>query len=152
MVPHEYYYKNRYSHRSITRRERCGVCGEIFWKRKRKPVSTRLLRRSTRRFLLTAANKKPRAEVRGFSFVRRKMLYTAYMNTVTVVNIKCRGCEKKIRTSLSKAGLEHITMKLLEALLRGICGILRCNQPYEAYATKGSLAFIPVSQATGYSA
>jgi len=36
-------------------------------------------------------------------------------------------------------------MKLLAALLRGISGILRSRQPYEAYATKGSLAFISAS-------
>ena len=38
------------------------------------------------------------------------------------------------------------------SLLRGICEILRSRQPYEAYATKGSLAFIPASLAAGYSA
>ncbi len=36
------------------------------------------------------------------------------MNTVTVVNIKCGGCEKKIRSSLSKAGLAHITINIPE--------------------------------------
>jgi len=36
-------------------------------------------------------------------------------------------------------------MKLLAAKLRGICGILRSRQPYEVYATKGSLAFIPAA-------
>ncbi len=39
-----------------------------------------------------------------------KVMYTEGMNTVTVVNIKCGGCEKKITTSLEKAGLTNVTV------------------------------------------
>ncbi len=38
--------------------------------------------------------------------------YTEYMNTLQVVNIKCGGCEKKITTSLEKAGLSRIAIDI----------------------------------------
>ncbi len=34
------------------------------------------------------------------------------MNSVTVVNIKCGGCEKKITSSLEAAGLSHISIDI----------------------------------------
>lgn len=34
------------------------------------------------------------------------------MNTLTVVNIKCGGCEKKITSSLEKAGLSQISINI----------------------------------------
>jgi len=34
------------------------------------------------------------------------------MNSITVVNIKCGGCENKITSALEKAGLDHISINI----------------------------------------
>jgi copper chaperone CopZ len=34
------------------------------------------------------------------------------MSSITVVNIKCGGCEKKITTALEKAGLSHVSIDI----------------------------------------
>ncbi|MSU73550.1 cation transporter [Candidatus Kaiserbacteria bacterium] len=36
------------------------------------------------------------------------------MNTLTVVNIKCGGCEKKITNSLEKAGLTNVVVDVAQ--------------------------------------